>query len=167
MRYNPSHSKTLIQYYCYQVTLHQFGKSLQTYHLLDNEVDNDSSSSPPSPQLPAECPDTRTEARTEISLTPFLAEIDQEEKSVLNGKICVYKGRYVHITAVLENVPDIICKISDGKHWITVKFNQQNQHLFITGCFKAGQIVRVMTSGKDSDENQIVIVSFIETLNQL
>ena len=75
---------TLCQYYCYQVTLHQFGKSLQTYHLPDNEVDSDSSSSPPSPQLPAESPDTRTE----IS---FLAEIDMEEKSVLNGKIERFK----------------------------------------------------------------------------
>ena len=82
---------TLCQYYCYQVTLHQFGKSLHTYHLPDNEVDSDSSSSPPSPQLPAESPDTRTEARTEISLTPFLAEIDLEEKSVLNGKIERFK----------------------------------------------------------------------------
>ena len=68
---------------------------------------------------------------------------------------------------MLENVPDIICKISDGRHWIRVKFNQQNQHLFITGCFKEGQIVRVMTSRKDSDENQIVIVSFIEMSNYL
>ena len=82
---------TLCQYYCYQVTLHQFGKSLQTYHLRDNEVDNDSFSSPPSPQSPAESPDTTTEARTEISLTPFLAEIDLEEKSVLNGKIERFK----------------------------------------------------------------------------
>ena len=73
------------------MTLHQFGKSLQNYHLPDNEVDNDSSSSPPSPQLPAESPDIRTEARTEISLTPFLAEIDLEEKSVLNGKIERFK----------------------------------------------------------------------------
>ena len=66
---------------------------------------------------------------------------------------------------MLENVLDIICKISDGRHWIRVKFNQQNQHLFITGRFKEGQIVRVMTSIKDSDENQIVIVSFIEMSN--
>ena len=65
---------------------------------------------------------------------------------------------------MLENVLDIICKISDGIHWIRVKFNQQNQHLFLTGRFKEGQIV-IMTSRRDSDENQIVIVSFIEMLN--
>ena len=68
---------------------------------------------------------------------------------------------------MLENVLDIICKISDGRHWIRVKFNQQNQHLFITGRFKEGQIVKVMTSIKDSDENQFVIVSFIEISNYL
>ena len=88
-------------------------------------------------------------------------------KDLNNWPVFVYKGRYVHITAVLENVPDIICKISDGRHWIRVKVNQQNQHLFITGRFKEGQIVRVMTSRKDSDENQIVIVSFIEMSNYL
>ena len=61
--------------------LHEFGKTLKTYHLADNEVQNDSSSSPPSQQLPEESV-TRT-----VSLTPFLAE----EESVLNGKIKVFK----------------------------------------------------------------------------
>ena len=65
--------------------LHEFGKTLKTYHLADNEVQNDSSSSPPSQQLPEESV-TRT-----VSLTPFLAETDLEEESVLNGKIKVFK----------------------------------------------------------------------------
>ena len=89
-----------------------------------------------------------------------------KSKYLNNWLVFVYSGHYVHITAVLETAPDIFCKISDGRHWIRVKFNPQNLYLFSSGRFKEGQIIRVMTSRKDSDENHIVIVSIIGKLNQ-
>ena len=72
---------------------------------------------------------------------------------------CLILGRFIQLLAIRSHIPEIICQVTDGSHWIDVKFNQQNLPLFLNkGFFAEGQILKVMTSSID-EENYIVIVS--------
>ena len=68
-------------------------------------------------------------------------------------------GRFLQLLAVRSHIPELVTKVTDGVHWIDIKFNQQNLPLFLNpGFFSEGQIFKVVTSSID-EENYLVVVS--------